>query len=241
MRIRGMGMQVVIMADADARTPAWPSELMIWLSPSFPTGAFAYSQGLETAVTKGVVCDVHTLGDWLAASLSHGALGNDLKLISLAMRAETAAARAEVAALADAMQTTRERRDEARALGSSFRDAVVAGWPATSAAFRDCADGQPMTYPVAVACAARARTLPIAATLDAYAHSGVSNALSAAIRLSVVGQFAAQRIHAARMADAAGAVAIAESCCVADLGTTTFMADIFSMQHETQSPRLFRS
>ena len=39
--------------------------LMAWLSPAFPTGAYAYSHGLEWAVAAGDVVDPDTLLAWL--------------------------------------------------------------------------------------------------------------------------------------------------------------------------------
>ena len=39
--------------------------LMAWLSPGFPTGAYAYSHGLEWAVAAGDVADPETLLAWL--------------------------------------------------------------------------------------------------------------------------------------------------------------------------------
>ena len=38
---------------------------MTWLSPAFPTGAFAYSHGLEWAVETGDVCNETGLAAWL--------------------------------------------------------------------------------------------------------------------------------------------------------------------------------
>ena len=48
--------------------------LVQWLSPAFPIGAFAWSQGLEVAILDGDVTDAGTLHDWIAAILTHGAL-----------------------------------------------------------------------------------------------------------------------------------------------------------------------
>ena len=39
--------------------------LLTWLSPAFPTGGFAYSQGLEWAVEAGDVTDRDSLREWL--------------------------------------------------------------------------------------------------------------------------------------------------------------------------------
>jgi urease accessory protein len=61
--------------------------LMIWLSPSFPVGAFAYSHGLEWGFEAGDLTDAATLRDWLDALISHGSLRNDLILFANAFRA----------------------------------------------------------------------------------------------------------------------------------------------------------
>ncbi len=39
--------------------------LLTWLSPAYPVGAFAYSQGLETAIARGIVTDLATTRDWI--------------------------------------------------------------------------------------------------------------------------------------------------------------------------------
>jgi len=57
---------------------AFPAELMLWLSPSFPTGGFAYSQGLETAVARGLITGREELRCWLLALLTRGMLWSDL-------------------------------------------------------------------------------------------------------------------------------------------------------------------
>ena len=50
-------------------------QLMSWLSPAFPVGAFAYSHGIEYAVEAGLVTDEATLEAWLHACLCEE-LGN---------------------------------------------------------------------------------------------------------------------------------------------------------------------
>ena len=48
-----------------------------WLSPTFPTGSYSYSHGLEWAVEAGDVHDRGSLVDWLEADLSHGSGRNE--------------------------------------------------------------------------------------------------------------------------------------------------------------------
>src|SRR5438445_99878 len=61
--------------------------LMIWLSPSFPVGAFAYSHALEWAHESGDVVDAVSLGGWIADLLRRGAPRNDPLLLAAAYRA----------------------------------------------------------------------------------------------------------------------------------------------------------
>ena len=46
--------------------------LLAWLSPAFPTGAYAYSHGVEWAVECGDIADGDTLRVWLGDVLIHG-------------------------------------------------------------------------------------------------------------------------------------------------------------------------
>ena len=56
--------------------------LVQWLSPAFPTGAFAYSHGLERMVAAGDVTDASSFEEWLCNILHHGAGWQDAVLLS---------------------------------------------------------------------------------------------------------------------------------------------------------------
>jgi urease accessory protein len=220
----------------------FPAELLVWLSPTFPVGGFAYSQGIETAVEKRWVSDQATLATWLSALAAHGALHNDLIVISLVMRANDDSQIADLAELSAALQPSAERAAEARDQGGNFRQAYVAGWAEIEGTQAEWPDlGGAMTLPVAVGLAARAHRMDLLPVLESYAIAQVNNLVSAAIRLSVLGQFAGQKVIAellpALRAEAQRA-AVAE---IDDLGTASFGADLASMLHETQTTRLFRS
>ena len=68
-----------------------PLPLLIWLSPGFPVGAFAYSHGLEWAVEAGDIVDARSLEDWLVDLVEFGALRSDAILFSVAFRSAAAA------------------------------------------------------------------------------------------------------------------------------------------------------
>src|SRR5208337_5460115 len=77
------------MSDApDAEAALLP--LMLWLSPAFPVGSFAYSQGLEWAVEIGDVHDARSLGGWLVDLLTFGAPRADAILFAEGFRAAEA-------------------------------------------------------------------------------------------------------------------------------------------------------
>ena len=75
-------------ATATAMTDAGLLTLAQWLSPAFPLGSFAYSQGLETAMVEGHVRDAETLRIWLDDILTHGAGQTDAILLTQARQAE---------------------------------------------------------------------------------------------------------------------------------------------------------
>ena len=56
--------------------------LMQYLSPAFPVGSYAYSQGLEQAITDGHVTDPASLCDWITAILTHGSARMDAILLA---------------------------------------------------------------------------------------------------------------------------------------------------------------
>ena len=75
--------------------------LLTWLSPAFPVGSFAWSQGLETAIADGRVKIAADLKDWIGGSLAHGGLRTDAIILAHGWRAaDEAAALQELADLA---------------------------------------------------------------------------------------------------------------------------------------------
>jgi urease accessory protein len=218
--------------------------LFVWLSPSFPVGAFAYSQGLEQAVERGLVGSRAGLEDWLSALVEHGPLRNDLILLHAAQGATVAKDWPGLVAaneLACALQPSMERSLEAVQQGGSFLQAIGASWG--NDAFAEARSHLPETvaYAVAVGVAAAAHGILREATRDAYAFAWAGTQTSAAIRLGVVGQTDAQAVLAALAGALSAAARRAASATLDDVGGAVFSADLASLEHETQYSRLFRS
>jgi urease accessory protein len=218
--------------------------LFVWLSPSFPVGAFAYSHGLEWAVEEGDVRDAASLAAWIDDLLRHGSGRSDAVLLCVAHDAATradATLLAEVAELAAALAPTAERRLETVQQGGSFLTALRATWPCAALDMLSQARDGDIAYPVALGVAAAGHAIPRRLTLETFLTAFVSNLVSAALRIGVIGQTQAQGVIAGAIEAVRATAAAADGATFADLGSASVWSDICSARHETQYTRLFRS
>jgi urease accessory protein len=218
--------------------------LAVWFSPMFPVGAFAYSHGLEWAHEAGDLADADDLRDWLTTLAQRGALHNDAILLGAAYRAVLqgdAQRFTEINELALAMATSRERRLETATQGNAFLLAIRKSWPCATLDLLGETSGDDAAYPVAVALAAAGHNLPLGATLHMFCLGFVSNLVSAAIRLGIIGQTDGQRVLAALMPIIRETARECVGKDLDDLGGAAFRSDLASLCHETQYTRLFRS
>lgn len=209
--------------------------LLTWLSPGFPTGAFAYSHGLEWAVEAGDVGDEASLADWLDALLRHGSGRNDAILLRHAHRAEDLPALQAVADLA-AAQPGLERRAETLGQGEAFAIAARVWGAPLLEGLRG-----PPAYPVAVGALARAHAIAEDAAALGLLHAFLANLVAAAVRLVPLGQTAGLRVLAALEPALHAAAAESAAAPLDALGSACWRADIAAMRHETQYTRLFRT
>ncbi|MEP0521180.1 MAG: urease accessory UreF family protein [Hyphomicrobiales bacterium] len=211
--------------------------LMSWLSPVFPTGGFAYSGGLERAVADGLVTNEAELQSWLYSLIHFGSMRNDLILLSESWRcAKSDMSCVEVAQLALALAGSSERYLEQTAQGSAFVLAVE-NWIFD----RKPNFGNQHPLPVVVGGYGAVGGIDLNLALVGYLQAFVTNQLQAAIRLSVLGQSGAARIMASLEAEISELADTAAESGLDDLGSAAINADIASMNHETQTVRLFRS
>jgi urease accessory protein len=224
---------------------AWrEAPLLLWLSPAFPVGAFAYSHGLEWAYEAGDVTDAASLAAWLADLARFGAPPLDAALFAHAFRAAAAAdwpALDEVNELAVALAGSAERRLETTAQGAAFRVAARGAWDCDALARLPARDGEPLAYPIAVAAAAAGCGMALDRAAEAFVVGQFANLVSAATRLGVVGQTAGLKILAGILPDLAALARQAAGATLDDLGACALRSDIAAMRHETQYSRLFRS
>jgi urease accessory protein len=211
--------------------------LLTWLSPAFPVGAFAWSQGLETAIADGRVSDAASLKDWIAGSLAHGALKTDAILLAHAWKGQAhSAALRDLAELGLAFVAASERYAETSLTGETFGIAARA-WPSDVFARLP----QPCPYPVAVGAIAGAHEIGLVETLIGYLTGSVHAQISVAVRLVPLGQTAGLQVMAGLEPAVAALAAAAATSSLDDIGGIAYAADIAQMRHETIGTRVFRS
>lgn len=218
-------------------SPTALQRLLTWLSPAFPVGTFAWSQGLETAIADRRVTDAASLKDWIAGALAHGALKTDAILLAQAHRAQAdAALLQDLADLGLALTPARERATETALTAETFATAARA-WPSDVFARLP----QPCPYPVVVGAIAAAQNIALTDTLIGFLTATVHTQISVAVRLVPLGQTAGLQVMAALEP---AVVALAEAAATAtldDIGGSAYAADIAQMRHETLGTRIFRS
>lgn len=218
--------------------------LLVWLSPAFPVGAFAYSHGLEWAHEAGDVTDFASCRDWIADLLSHGSGRNDAILLASAWRAARDQNFAELNTIIElslALQPSSERYLESTMQGKAFLSTAKAAWPhpALDDVVKDTKGD--IAYPVAIGLVSATYDMPLPRVLDAFLLAFVSNLVSACVRLGAIGQTDGQRVIAALLPLVREEARKAESARLDDIGASVFRSDLASLQHETQYTRLFRS
>jgi urease accessory protein len=220
--------------------------LLTWGSPSYPTGAFSYSHGLEWAVEAGTVTDLDSLQDYIEAVLCRGGGWIDAVLFVHVWRVASlhgvSAELDELLELASALRGSAETALESRQQGSAFLQVTRRAWPHALLDDLDTRlNGNPLAHCAAVAIACAAHGVALEQALHAHLHAFAANLISAGARLIPLGQTDAQ-IGIARLAAVITTVRDrALQTDLRDLGTAAPMLELSSLWHETQYTRLFRS
>jgi urease accessory protein len=204
--------------------------LVQWLSPSFPIGAFAYSQGLEQAITDGAVTSPASLENWVRAILTFGTGRMDAIFLAHARAPD-----ADVLALADlacAYASSAERMLEMMEQGRAFGRTIAA----------ITGEAQPaLPFALAVGHATRGLQVPTEEVLQIWLQGLAAQQIAAAVKFVPLGQTSGQTVLANLGPDI---LTLAQSCATAPLSalcSVSFGADMAQMLHETMDVRIFRS
>lgn len=197
------------------------------LSPAFPIGAFAHSQGLEWAIATGRVTNGATLQDWIRAIIAHGSGRQDAVFLSLARRRPDADLYA-LAELYAAYMPASGRALEAAELGRGFRTLTDPKAP-------------PLPYVLTLGRETAALDIREAEILALYLQSLAAQLISVAVRFLPLGQVEGQRVLSALAPTIADTASASTGASEDDLWTFTPGADIAAMAQEAMETRIFRS
>ena len=213
-------------------------------SPSLPVGAYSYSQGLEAAISAQLVTDEPSAHHWVRDTLQHAIAHLEAPLY---LRAHAAWAAGNTARFHEwndwflATRDTAEFRAETVQMGfSTVR--LLKELPLLAPEALSALQAVPeIAAPVALAAAAAAMGIPAEEALQAYLFSWLENQVLAAVKAVPLGQAAGQRI----LFDLAGAIPAlcSQAAALADdeISNWTPGLTLFSIAHETQYSRIFRS
>ncbi|HZS11076.1 MAG TPA: urease accessory UreF family protein [Nitrospirales bacterium] len=215
-----------------------------FLDTFFPSGGYAYSSGLETAVQEGTVKTADDLGSYVEDLFRHG----------IGPREAVAAARAHDAVTStdlslafdvdrelDAMHTAAESRAASRQMGRQVaRHATQLG----NAVMRDFAveveaDRTPGHLAVTLGLTLAAAGWPREQAMAGLLYQHAVGFVSAGLKLLPMGQQDGQRLLAqwTRLIDELAAAATTEQT----MRAWTPVQDVYAMRHSRLRSRLFRS
>lgn len=210
-------------------------------SPSLPTGAFAYSQGLEWAIAAGWLHDAASLETWLADLLRNSLAHVDIPLLGRmykACRERNASDLAHWCEQLLALRETHELRMEEKNRGRAMA-ALLEGLKVPLSAGEKAIVAQSQLAGFALAAARWNIPLPEAAA--GYAWSWMENQVLAGIKAIPLGQTEGHRILLQIDETVMAAVVLGLGMEEDAIGASSPALAIASSLHETQYTRLFRS
>jgi len=213
---------------------------LLWLaSPALPTGAYAYSRGLEQAVTRGWVHDAESVGSWIEGVLTRQVATLDVPLFVRLHAAFGVGAGSDVArysALARAARESAELQLEEEQLGWALARVLRDSGVPDVERYSELGSFVAVFAFACVHFGIESRA-GAAALLFMFAEAQVT----AAIKLVPLGQSAGQRVLGRLLLSIDALVDAALALGDDEIGAFTPGLSLASALHETQYTRLFRS
>ena len=221
--------------------PAETLRLMQLCSPMLPTGAFAYSQGLEFAVSKGWVKDHDTTKMWIQGLLENSLTYLDVPMLSRLYKAWSVSDKKNVLYWNDylyACRDSKELREEEKQLAHAL--ARLLGDLGVSEAI-EWKENPRACFLSLFALGAWHWKIQLKEASLGYLWMWAENQVLAAIKLVPLGQTDGQKLLSSAIEMIPDQVLIGLSLKDEEIGYTSPGQGIASALHETQYTRLFRS
>jgi urease accessory protein len=210
-------------------------------SPTLPTGAFSYSQGLEWAVAAGWVHDRQSLGEWLGETMRGTVCRVDIPLLACMHQACAAADLGELDRLCDLLLACREcheLREEERQRGRAMA-VLLAGLGLLSGdRWRAVLSRSQLA---GFAYAAQRWGIGQGEAALGYLWSWLENQVLAGVKIIPLGQTAGQILLLELGAKIGPAVTRGLVLAEDDIGSSSPALALAGCFHESQYTRLYRS
>ena len=198
-----------------------------WLSPSYPIGAYNFSQGLEYAVKASLVYNEETLTDWLSENLKRGYFWNDAIFVKLSFFIETDDQLEKLVELINAFSTSKARLDEQILQGKAFSKVTP--------------NSKDAPYPISLGISAKNYDMKIDEVIPLYLQSCLSNIISVAQRLLPIGQTEAVKILRDLFPKIEEVSKLVLRSSETDILSSCYLTDSCSMFQETIDGKIFKS
>ncbi|WP_426194887.1 urease accessory protein UreF [Massilia sp. DWR3-1-1] len=213
--------------------------LLQFASPALPIGGYSYSQGLETAIERGLVRDAASARDWIAGYLHEVMALWDAPVLWRLMGAFGDGDLAAVALWSERFIASRdcaELRAESIQMGYSLTRLLAELGVGEVAVL-----GPEVALPTAFACAVDALGIDHRDALVASLFSWAENQVLVCVKSIPLGQVAGQRLLLSLAPEIEAAAALAQQLADDALSNWSPGLSILSMRHEVQHGRLYRS
>ncbi|NRR29689.1 urease accessory protein UreF [Oxalobacteraceae bacterium] len=218
--------------------------LLQFASPALPIGAYSYSQGLETALERGIVRDAETARSWIVQHLHEVVAQWEAPVCWRLMRAFAAR---DVQAVAEwserfiASRDSAEFRAETIQMGFSLTRLIAELGIAEPAMLALLQEAPEVALPTAFACAVDALAIPHEAALLAMLFAWAENQVLVCVKSVPLGQVAGQRLLLSLRPELEAAARHAQTVADDDMSNWSPGLSLLAMQHEVQYSRLYRS
>ncbi|HIO93194.1 MAG TPA: urease accessory protein UreF [Leucothrix mucor] len=210
-------------------------------SPTLPVGAFAYSQGLESAIETGLISNAESTQTCLEDSLRYSLQQTDVPLFSRLYQAWLDNDLEQVSywnQFLRAQRETKELRDEDQQLGIALARLLFDLGIAEAEVWKKNPN---VCFLTLFTLAAVKWKISCEKACTGYLWSWLDNQIAAAIKLVPLGQTNGQKILSNTIEIIPDIVHKGLTIKTAKIGASLPMLAILSAQHETQYSRLFRS
>ncbi len=201
--------------------------LQIWFSSSFPIGSYAYSHGLEALIDDKKIINKLDVREYLYALLFYGTLRNDYIFIKSIYEGK------EINDLILSNAASKERQIEMLAMGDSFRKIMKESWDynlANNKAFIYCLSKAAIHF-----------NINFDDLIKSYLQSFISNLINVCVKHIPISQKDGQTLNVKFIDKIKNFLLESKHLKLKDIGSSFFVADIYSIKHENLESRIYLS